>query len=129
MSRKKKIPGEIRLPTKRHKWETISTHTIEEVRSWVEQPTFKSIRIKNVLTLLDNFGPQCVKCGIEGDHFERTIEKNDAIHLDLYAMDGTMITIDHILPISKGGKRGWIGNMQLMCKVCNETKADTIEGG
>ena len=36
-----------------------------------------------------------------------------------------MMTIDHIIPKSKGGNND-INNLQPMCNTCNTKKADTI---
>lgn len=68
----------------------------------------------------------CVKCGIEGKVFR--LEKNESEahspHLNLYAeKEGEMIlmTQDHIVPKSRGGK-DHMSNLQTMCFKCNEEK-------
>jgi hypothetical protein len=71
-------------------------------------------------------GCKCACCGIEGTVFfkERHI-KNDRWYFNLYAeVDGdyVLMTRDHIVPKSRGGKNG-ISNMQTMCTVCNAEKA------
>ena len=35
-------------------------------------------------------------------------------------------TIDHIVPVSKGGSRGSILNKVLCCEECNQAKADRL---
>lgn len=37
-------------------------------------------------------------------------------------------TIDHIIPVSKGGTHTW-DNVQLMCRSCNNAKSDTLLNG
>ena len=75
-------------------------------------------------------GCTCVVCGKQGTHF--TLDKscgedNDRYHFNLRADDGTLMTRDHILPKSKGG-RDHISNMQTMCTVCNRAKGNTYDG-
>ena len=50
-------------------------------------------------------GNRCVKCGRRSDDLE----------------------IDHIIPISKGGKSTY-DNLQTLCKRCNKNKSNIIEG-
>jgi 5-methylcytosine-specific restriction endonuclease McrA len=77
----------------------------------------------------------CVNCGITGRYFalERSVAQDtQRCHFNLYAKlaDGTevLLTKDHIVPKSKGGK-DHIGNLQTMCKVCNEMKMDKESTG
>lgn len=37
-------------------------------------------------------------------------------------------SIDHIIPLARGGLHEW-GNVQLMCRKCNWEKSDSVEGG
>jgi hypothetical protein len=74
----------------------------------------------------------CVNCGITGEYFaiERVIGNDSPrFHFNLYAKLNTgeevLITKDHIIPKSLGGK-DCISNMQTMCKVCNEMKMNRI---
>lgn len=39
--------------------------------------------------------------------------------------DPAELTMDHIVPASKGGKDG-LENLQLMCEPCNNKKADKV---
>ena len=53
-------------------------------------------------------------------------KKKWGLHLDLYGFideEEVLMTIDHIVPKSKGGINENI-NYQTMCKICNEMKAD-----
>ena len=74
---------------------------------------------------------KCVKCGVEGKFFAVERHRADkSFHLNLYALDDDgneiLMTKDHIIPVSKGGKNHST-NYQTMCCICNEEKADTID--
>lgn len=79
-------------------------------------------------------GTKCVACGIEGSYF--ALERDPShggtktkyiYHFNLYAVtkDGVevLMTKDHILPVSKGGKDG-LYNLQPMCLHCNNAKGN-----
>jgi 5-methylcytosine-specific restriction endonuclease McrA len=72
------------------------------------------------------FGITCVCCGIEGRYFalERDY-KSARFHFNLYAIDADgdeiLMTKDHIVPKSKGGKNH-LSNYQPMCVTCNRDK-------
>ena len=78
-------------------------------------------------------GCKCVRCGIEGTFFAIEQPENnkgnnpDRYHLNLYAIkengEEVMMTVDHIIPASKGGNRA-VDNLQPMCINCNERKKD-----
>lgn len=69
-------------------------------------------------------GIKCVCCGKKGTHFKLCGDENsNRRHFNLYAEDGTLITKDHIIPSSKGG-RDTIDNMQTMCIDCNMKKGN-----
>ena len=75
-------------------------------------------------------GCKCAVCGKEGTHFtlDKSCSENDnRRHFNLRAEDGTLMTRDHILPKSKGG-RDHINNMQTMCVDCNKAKGNTYDG-
>ena len=78
-------------------------------------------------------GTNCVKCGIEGKFFaleQCRCNKSSKFHFNLYGIDKNghevMITKDHIMPRSKGGKNT-LSNYQPLCIYCNQRKADKIE--
>ena len=76
-------------------------------------------------------GLVCVACGLDGHYF--AVEKSNGqpeakrYHLNLYhkSAEGreVMLTVDHILPESKGGKRN-VANLQPMCVCCNILKGN-----
>lgn len=74
-------------------------------------------------------GCKCVVCSKEGTHFTLDESAGEAgrHHFNLRSDDGTLMTRDHILPKSKGG-RDHISNMQTMCVHCNKAKGNTYEG-
>ena len=78
-------------------------------------------------------GTDCVKCGIKGKFFaleQCACDKSLKFHFNLYGIDKNgyevMITKDHIIPRSKGGKNT-LANYQPLCINCNQRKADKIE--
>ena len=87
-------------------------------------------RMKIIKQLIDRDGERCVCCGEVPSFFGLGKDRSGYWHLDLYSVKNNepyMFTIDHIFPKSKGGKNE-IPNYQLMCKVCNEDKSDTVVG-
>lgn len=83
-------------------------------------------------SLFDKKGTTCVSCGLNGTHFhlERNHGEASRYHFNLYGENDEgqeiMITKDHIVPRSKGGK-DTIDNYQPMCIICNSKKADKME--
>lgn len=75
-------------------------------------------------------GTQCVCCGKSGTHFKLCGDPDtNRRHFNLFADDGSLLTKDHIVPKSKGG-RDHVDNMQTMCEACNQNKGnyhDTIK--
>lgn len=75
-------------------------------------------------------GTTCVCCGKTGTHFKLCGDPDtNRRHFNLFADDGSLLTKDHIIPKSKGG-RDHVDNMQTMCAACNHQKGnyhDTIK--
>lgn len=121
-----------------------STHSIEEVREAVKEVLFEKCK-KNAKIELDGDiikgnsqryqtfftkGTKCICCGIEGRYFAKEkVGCDKSYHLNLYAIDKNgeevLMTKDHILPKSKGG-RDHISNYQPMCVKCNKAKGSNI---
>lgn len=72
-------------------------------------------------------GTKCVRCGKLGTHFKLCGDPNtNRRHFNLYADDGTLLTKDHIVPKSKGGK-DCLENLQTMCEDCNAAKGNQCD--
>jgi 5-methylcytosine-specific restriction endonuclease McrA len=73
----------------------------------------------------------CVKCGVEGNLVVTHRHKNEipgTRHIDVFALDEkrfVMMTLDHILPASYGGKSD-ITNYRIMCRDCNQERSNVI---
>jgi len=113
--------------------ERIRTYTIEEVFKWIDDNPRKTYwedgeyRIKMTRAkIFKKKGLICSICGLEGLYFILEKDKGGGIHLDLYGLENEveiLLTVDHIIPKSKGGINNII-NYQTMCKYCNELKSD-----
>lgn len=90
----------------------------------------ESVKVFSVRLNTFKKGTVCVRCGIKGTHFwaERQHHGNTLkFHLNMYGTNTNghevLMTKDHILPKSKGGKNS-LDNMQTMCIVCNQYKGN-----
>lgn len=77
-------------------------------------------------------GTDCVECGLKGSFFaleHHSADTSEKCHLNLYGIDKqgeeVMMTKDHIIPRSKGGKNV-LSNYQPLCIKCNQQKADYV---
>ena len=87
-------------------------------------------RAQIIRDLIKRDGNKCINCGAIPRYFALGKDKVGRWHLDLYGGeidDDHMFTIDHIHPKSKGGDN-IMENYQLLCKICNEDKSDSVEG-
>lgn len=128
--------------------------SIEEVRSLWKDAEYEGVRANgkkyrawNKVQITDNIivkmdsqryqlffehGTDCVKCGLRGAYFWLEQNKNQpgtAYHFNLYGVDDNgeevLITKDHIIPKSKGGKNH-VSNYQTMCIRCNMEKSNKV---
>jgi len=70
-------------------------------------------------------GKECatLDCQKKGIYLIKAKNTDGGYHIDLYTKDFELMTIDHIVPKSKGGLNT-IENLQPMCHTCNTKKAD-----
>ncbi len=71
-------------------------------------------------------GTACVRCGVEGIYLVASVDPGNGYHVDLFTANFTLMTIDHILPRSKGGASS-LANYQPMCQHCNGQKGNNLE--
>jgi 5-methylcytosine-specific restriction endonuclease McrA len=113
----------------------ITIFSITEIFDWLQENPRKTyweygnyrIKMKRAKVFFKK-GLICVSCGTRGEFFALEKDRGGGIHLDLYGYidkDEVLMTIDHIIPKSKGGLNKLI-NFQPMCKLCNELKSDEI---
>ena len=137
--------SKIHIKSKKSSIERKSIHSIDEIRELTKDVLFEE-RKQNAKVELDGDtikgnsqryqvfftkGLKCACCGIEGRYFAKEKHSYDkSYHLNLYAFDENdkevLMTKDHILPKSKGGK-DVIENYQPMCVKCNVAKGNKIE--
>ncbi len=82
------------------------------------------VPMKNQRMLLLGRSQVCACCGLKATHFWLEYSGCKPPHLNMYGRRGqqeVMLTCDHIVPRSKGGKTTK-NNVQLLCSCCNSAK-------
>ncbi len=75
---------------------------------------------QRICLFLENF--DCTFCDRKGAYFLLESHLPDQNpHLNLYSEDNVLMTKDHILPRSRGGKN-YMRNYQTLCYECNQEK-------
>ncbi len=79
------------------------------------------------LRVFHHKGRNCINatCNKVGTYLIKARNHAGGFHIDLYTEEFELMTIDHILPKSKGGK-DTLENLQPMCHSCNAQKADKV---
>lgn len=70
-------------------------------------------------------GVECVNpdCSCIGTQLIQGMDHSGNLHWDVYTEDWVLMTVDHIIPKSKGGTYH-LDNLNPMCSHCNGAKAD-----
>ena len=69
--------------------------------------------------------PTCSRIGTRFIQTSPVKSKEIQLHWDIYTDDLILMTIDHIIPKSKGGLN-CMDNYQIMCSPCNNKKANHL---
>jgi hypothetical protein len=77
------------------------------------------------LRVFFNKGLKCEYCEKRGLYLIRAIDRGNACHVDLYTDKFELMTIDHVLPKSKGGTNE-LSNLVPCCDRCNCRKGSKI---
>ena len=112
--------------TKRN-WKRIKTYTIEEIFEDIKIKKENNLAVNKRLNVFYTKGLKCSNplCDRIGTYFALEIDKGDGKHIDLFTTEHILMTVDHYIPVSKGGK--WdMENTNPMCEPCNRKKGDKI---
>jgi len=121
-------------------YQRIHRFSLEEVLPYIGTSNHKFLVPPNRKIHVKGMGTQrmrllqrvqhCEVCQIQGSHFWLECSGCYSPHFNLYAKnhhghDATMMTMDHILPRSKGGGTNQ-ENIQLLCRHCNKVKKNYL---
>lgn len=107
-------------------YEIIKTIPLQEAITFIRQLPHKGFSRKHTMVELAANNPKCVICGVEGTKFCLGVDSAGGKHWDLYSEDDIALSLDHIVPKSRGGKNS-LDNAQIMCTMCNSLKANKPE--
>lgn len=115
-----------------------SRHSVEEAIAALEgNATLDGFKLtrwnRKRLRVFVTYGVDCYYCGLPGSYFAVERHENDrgsGWHLNLYGEipNGSgrrMMTIDHVIPKSKGGSNK-INNLRPACYKCNTKKSNNM---
>ena len=99
------------------KYEIIKTMPLSSLENYKEHRRLRVFYNKGVI---------CVSCGLEATQLAVGKEKNGSLHVDVYTDDFYPLTVDHIIPKSKGGSDELV-NLDPMCARCNFAKGNKLD--
>ena len=105
----------------RFKYKIIKTEPIENITKYKDHRRLRVFYHK---------GMKCVnyaQCGREGEIITHGIDNGGGMHIDVCTADFYPMTIDHIIPRSKGGPNT-LKNLDPMCSECNARKGNIHDG-
>jgi 5-methylcytosine-specific restriction endonuclease McrA len=110
--------------TQYNELDIVKEHSLDEIHS-------HPFNVHRRLKVFHHKGFKCVSCEIEGTKLITWIQKNKkglhvSSHTDVYTEDMQLMTVDHIMPISKGGHKHDLNNLQPMCQYCNSKKCNKV---
>ena len=91
--------------------------------SWYQLPP--SVRQKYKITLAKMYGSRC-NSSFGHSSFRCANNRSSKVGCG-NPFPIALLTVDHIIPISKGGPVFDIGNMQLLCRECHKKKTTEID--
>ena len=109
---------------------TLATYSLEKALRWIRSSDpsveLKGYRVRTVSLRLRNFmsSQVCAYCGLQGSEFRLEMPKGSTHrrpHLNMYSVEGMLMTHDHIVARINGGADN-LDNTCTSCARCNEKK-------
>jgi 5-methylcytosine-specific restriction endonuclease McrA len=100
---------------------------------WPSQQMYfgKIINMESIRYQVFKRNRKCVFCGIEGVYMALEQDRgscrlSQSPHFNLYTITNLLMTKDHIIPKSLGGKDS-LNNLQCACSMCNCKKSNKLK--
>lgn len=101
-----------------HKYRPVRVYDLDELYS-----TYLNHRRLRVFA---NKGLKCEYCEKRGIYLIGAVDVHGAYHVDLYTADFELLTIDHVIPKSRGGDKKALSNLVPCCNTCNTKKGSKL---